>query len=168
MKPTQTQPPAAGEAAHTPGPFELNEPDRKGVIYIDAPDGTSVASVETRALRNAPEARANAAFIVHACNTHAQLTAENAEWSRQYKEAMTKRDELAVVADSLTAENAALREFAKQVVESMPTAEPWGPVDSSGWALNEQEARLWKAARALLSGQPAIDAALALAKGGQS
>ena len=84
---TQSQPQAGGEAAHTPTPWLLPTSNKGALpVYIAAKDDRyksgMVLICAVGDLADGPhdyrETAANAAFIVKACNSHAQLTAENA------------------------------------------------------------------------------------------
>lgn len=77
MNDTNTQPPAAGEAAHTPTPWTKCEPNHEeGHIKIiedrDDEEPSIIAEVDIAGDGiDLPTGEANAAFIVRACNSHA-------------------------------------------------------------------------------------------------
>lgn len=106
--PTQhSQPPAAGEAAHTPGPYSVITDDADGnrsaahynrrTLVFSRGTETIVASTWRGASNGQPlnEAEANAAFIVTALNSHAPLTAENAALREGLAAALRSMDSLA-------------------------------------------------------------------------
>ncbi len=64
---------------HTPTPWTLNKRDRAPMIGFDVGDGGGLLPLvpEVHGF-NLNVARANAAFIVTACNAHDALTAQNA------------------------------------------------------------------------------------------
>ena len=73
---SNTNPHAAGKAAHTPGPWSVRasrNDEGYGLLICDE-DQTILARMDTW-LGPTPEAEmeANAAFIVRACNSHAAL-----------------------------------------------------------------------------------------------
>lgn len=100
---TPTQPPAAGEAAHTPTPWHLSHQlaDGFSIAHEVAPSCgllVCVATVHNTGGQpfhglplNDATAKANAAFIVRACNGYAALV-EAAEWSLKVMDAIKRRE----------------------------------------------------------------------------
>lgn len=91
---TQTQPRAAGEAAHTPTPWiAVDDGQSTPCVHAEfVPDGAvcNMSSfdpeLEGDGNRALARSKANAAFIVTACNQHTRLVAEN----KALREALAK------------------------------------------------------------------------------
>ncbi len=78
MNPHSSQPSAAGEAAHTPTPWG----DNNNCQFV-SPSGLLIGDTGNGDQRTWAERRANAAFIVRACNSHAALVAALEEIDRR-------------------------------------------------------------------------------------
>lgn len=78
---TQSQPPAAGQAAHTPPPWRVKR--FRNTLFIEHTSNWDVCSVKIEHAFDERTAKANFAFIVRACNSHAALV-EALESCRDY------------------------------------------------------------------------------------
>lgn len=116
------------EIKHTPLPWQLDQYDDENIIYVEGDEGDSFPSCYQEIAKNDDwedgENRANAEFIVRACNNHYDLieALEEALMNRLAKEIPLSLAMAIVKKDFPLPENIAVSDWVKRSLELLKKA----------------------------------------------